>query len=236
MAQAPLSKVRFKYIKTNPIMTELIIIGAGGHAAEINEYINYAQDPSDLHPIIIKGFLDDNPQNYKAYQFTAPYLGNISEHIISSNVTYLMGIANLKHRRPIIENFLKKGASFISFTHKTAYVSPSSVIGMGSIIGPNANIGPNVKIGEFNLINSRCSLGHDTQMGNYNFISPNVCFSGFTVIGHENLFGINSVTIPNITVGNNNKIAAGMVLDQNVKDDEVVFYRFKEKVIAVPKK
>lgn len=217
-------------------MKELIIIGAGGHAAEINEYINFAQNQSDVQPIKIKGFLDDNAQSYKAYQFTAPFLGSISEHIVSTNVAYLMAIANLEYRRSIIENFLKKGANFISFIHKTAYVSPSSIIGKGSIVGPNANIGPNVKIGEFNLINSRCSLGHDTQMGNYNFISPNVCFSGFTIIGDENLFGINSVTIPNISVGNNNKIAAGMVLDQNVKDDEVVFYRFKEKIIAVPKK
>lgn len=217
-------------------MTELIIIGAGGHAAEINEYINFTQNQLDTQQIKVKGFLDDNPQSYKSYQFTSPYLGSISDHIVSKDVDYLMAIANLKYRRPIIERFLKEGASFISFIHKTAYVSPSSVIGKGSIIAPNANIGPNVKIGEFNLINSRCSLGHDTQMGNYNFISPNVCFSGFTSVGDENLFGINSVTIPNITIGNNNKIAAGMVIDQSIKDDTVVFYRFKEKVIAVPKK
>ena len=217
-------------------MKELIIIGAGGHAAEINDYINFTQNQLDVNPIKIKGFLDDNPQSYKAYQFTAPYLGPISEHIVSKDVAYIMAIANIKYRKPIIKSFLKKGANFISFIHQTAYISPSSVIGKGTIIGPNANIGPNVKIGEFNLINSRCSLGHDTQLGDYNFISPNVCFSGFTSIGHENLFGINSATIPNISVGNNNKIAAGMVLDQNVKDDEVVFYRFKEKIIAVPKK
>jgi hypothetical protein len=37
------------------------------------------------------------------------------------------------------------------------------------------------------------------------------------------------------SIGNRNKIAAGMVLGQNVSDDEVVFYRFKEKVIAIPK-
>ncbi|SMO50567.1 sugar O-acyltransferase, sialic acid O-acetyltransferase NeuD family [Saccharicrinis carchari] len=217
-------------------MTELIIIGAGGHAAELNEYINYAPCQSEAQQIKIKGFLDDNAKSYEAYQFTAPYLGSINEHIIAKDTCYLMAIANLKYRRPIIERFLAKGAKFISFIHKTALVSPSAVIGEGSIIGPNVNLGPNVKIGEFNLINSRCSLGHDTRVGNFNFISPNVCFSGFTTIGHENLFGINSVTIPQITIGNNNKIAAGMVIDQNVKDDSTVFYRFKEKVIAVPKK
>jgi bifunctional N-acetylglucosamine-1-phosphate-uridyltransferase/glucosamine-1-phosphate-acetyltransferase GlmU-like protein len=97
------------------------------------------------------------------------------------------------------------------------------------------NLGPNAKVGNFTMLNSRCSLGHDTKIGAFNFISPNVCFSGFTDIGDGNLFGINSATIPGIKVGNNNKIMAGMVLDKNVGDEEVVFYRFKEKVIAVPK-
>jgi UDP-3-O-[3-hydroxymyristoyl] glucosamine N-acyltransferase len=90
-------------------------------------------------------------------------------------------------------------------------------------------------IGKYTLINSRCSLGHDTVVGDYNFISPNVCFSGFSEVGDENLFGINSATIPGIRIGNRNKIAAGMVLDANVGDDSVVFYRFKERIFAVPK-
>ena len=61
-------------------------------------------------------------------------------------------------------------------------------------------------------------------------------FLRFTSVGNDNLFGINSATIPGITIGSRNKIAAGMIVDQNVGDDSVVFYRFKEKVIAVPRK
>ena len=72
-------------------------------------------------------------------------------------------------------------------------------------------------------------------MGDYNVISPNVCLSGFTEVGNENFFGINSATLPGIKVGDRNKISAGMILDQNVEDDSVIFHRFKERVIAVPK-
>ena len=68
-----------------------------------------------------------------------------------------------------------------------------------------------------------------------NFISPNVCFSGFTTIGDENLFGINSASIPQIKIGNRNKIAAGMVVERNIDDDTTYFHRFKEKVLAIPK-
>lgn len=214
-------------------MKDVIIIGAGGHGAEIDEYIKYSQKTRGIKEFNVIGFLDDNPGNYASYKFSAPLIGAIKEHRILKGKYYLIGIANLKYRKYFIEKFKSEGAEFVSHIHCNAYVSESAIIGEGTIIGPNANLGPNVRIGNFNLINSRCSLGHDTSIGHFNFISPNVCFSGFTKVGDDNLFGINSATIPNISIGNRNKIAAGMVLDQNVGDDAVVFYRFKERVIAI---
>jgi sugar O-acyltransferase (sialic acid O-acetyltransferase NeuD family) len=216
-------------------MKNVIVIGAGGHAAEIDEYIGYSQKVTGIKEFNIVGFLDDNPTNYEKYNFSAPLLGGIRNHEIKKELEYIIGIANLKYRRLIVDNYRKVGAHFASVIHIGAYVSTSAIIGEGSIVGPNVSIGPNVHIGKYTLINSRCSLGHDTTVGDYNFICPNVCFSGFTEIGDENLFGINSATIPGIKVGNHNKISAGMILDQNVGNDSVIFYRFKEKIIAVPK-
>lgn len=216
-------------------MTEVIIVGAGGHAAELDDYIAYNNKLSDRAELKVIGFLDDDPDSYIRYRFSGPYLGKISDHKVLKKQVYLMGIANLKYRRSIINKIVSNGGVFLTFVHKSAFVSDSAIIGEGTIIGPNVNVGPNVKIGKNNLINSRSSLGHDTVVGNYNFVSPNVCFSGFTVVGDENLFGINSASIPGIHVGDRNKIAAGMVLDQNISNESVVFYRFKERIIAVPK-
>lgn len=217
------------------IMKDVIIIGAGGHAAEIDEYIYYSQKITGKKELIIIGFLDDNPANYSRYQLSAPLIGGVRDHKVIKGHFYIIGIANLQYRRFFVEKYKAEGANFVSFIHCGAYVSGSAFVGEGSIVGPNVSIGPNVHIGKYTLINSRCSLGHDTIIGDYNFISPNACFSGFTKIGNENLFGINSATIPGIRVGNRNKIAAGMILDNNVADDSVVFYRFKEKVIAILK-
>lgn len=216
-------------------MKQVIILGAGGHAAEIDEYILYNKKYSSENNIEVIGFLDDDENSYNRYQFSAPFLGSIRDHQVRKNCFYIMAIANMNYRKPIVEKYLEKGARFTSIIHASAYISPSARLGEGVVIGPMANIGPNVVVGNFTLINSRCSLGHDTLIGNYNFISPNVCFSGFTKVGDSNLFGINSATIPGIKIGNNNKIAAGMVLHTDVGDNEVVFYRYKERIIAKPK-
>ncbi|NLT49473.1 MAG: acetyltransferase [Ignavibacteria bacterium] len=217
------------------MIKEVIIIGAGGHGAEINDYINYNNSVSNEDKIQITGFLDDNPESYSRYKYSAPLLGGIKDHKICKNCSYILGIANLTYRKKFADQFINDGAKFISVIHKSAYISPSALLGSGIVIGPMANIGPNVNIGDFTLINSRCSLGHDTIVGKYNFICPNVSFSGFTTVGDENLFGINSATIPNVKIGCRNKIMAGMIISNDVGDDETVFYRFKEKVFAKPK-
>lgn len=216
-------------------MTNVIIIGAGGHAAEIDEYIIFNEKVTRKKEINIIGFLDDNPANYARYKFSAPYIGGASDHKVLKDHAYIIGIANLDSRHFFVEKYKSEGAVFVSFVHIGAYMSMSSLVGEGCVIGPNANIGPNVTIGAFTLINSRCSIGHDTMIGNFNSISPNVCFSGFSQVGDDNIFGINSATLPSVKVGNRNKIAAGMILDRDVGNDTVVFHRFRERVFAVPK-
>lgn len=211
-------------------MNKIIVIGAGGHAAELDEYIQFINSTGKQFEIV--GFLDDNPDSYTRYQFSAKYLGTIGGHRVDPACRYVMGIANMNYRKRIVDRFLNEKAGFATIIHPTAYVSPTAKIGSGVVIAPYVNLGPNAEVGNFTLLNARVSVGHDTKLGEHNFISPNVSFSGFSVVGNENLFGINSATIPGIKVGDKNKIAAGMVLDKPVESDQVVFYRFKEKIVV----
>lgn len=214
----------------------LIIIGAGGHAAELDDYLYVAnQMGNGSVNYEILGFLDDEADSYDRYAFSAPYLGAIQAHQVRTDISYLMGIANIEHRKDITLEFLALSGHFISFVHPLANISRSATLGEGVVIAPHVNLGPNTRIGDHTIINSRCSIGHDTVVGAFNFLAPNVCLSGFTEVGDENMFGINSATIPNIRVGSRNKIMAGMTLDKSIGDDEVVFYRYREKIIATVK-
>lgn len=214
-------------------MKKIVIIGAGGNAIEIDEYIAFNNRKNRECEVI--GIIDDNEASYFKYNFSAPYLGSIKDHKINEEIFYVIAIANAAYKVPIVKRFLEEKANFINIIHSTAYVSPSAELGIGVVIAPFVNLGPNTRIGDFTLINSRASIGHDTKVGKFNFVAPNVSFSGNTVIGDENLFGVNSASIPSIVVGNRNKIAAGMILDKNVGDDSVVFHKFKEKIITVLK-
>jgi acetyltransferase EpsM len=203
-------------------MKKVIIVGAGGHAAELNDYIRVFNNIQSNEKISIVGFLDDDLNIYSNYEFDAPYLGPIKTHQIDLSVYYLMGIANINFRKSITLDFIKKGAKFTGFIHPSSVVSPSAKVHETVVISHSTSIGPKVKIGQHNLINSRCTIGHDTSIGEFNFISPLVAFSGNSVIGNENLIGTGTITLPGIKIGNSNNIGAGTVVIQDISDHKTV--------------
>ncbi len=212
-------------------MKKIIIIGAGGHAAEIRDYIAHHNKSQVNKGIEVVGYLDDDESNYHHYNYSEPYLGSIKEYKFDKSKFYLMGIANLAFRRTIIEKFIASGAEFVSLIHPTALISPSAKIGKGVVISHNASVGPKAIIGDYCVLNSRCTIGHDSVLGQYNFIGPQVAISGNTIIGNENMLGTNCCTIPSTKIGDKNKIAAGMVLYKSVGDGETVLFRHKERLI-----
>lgn len=211
---------------------KIIIIGAGGHAAEIVEYIEYINLASKDTIYDILGLLDNTKSYYKHYKFEYKFLGNIDSHSINKEAYYVLGIGDLSIRKKIIKKYLLKEAKFETIIHPTSLISSTATIGEGSIISHNVSLGPKAKIGKFCVINSRSTIGHDSEIDDNNFISPQVVLGGFTKLGSNNLLGTNSCLIPNIKIGNYNKIMAGMTVVNNVNDNEVVFYRFKEKLIV----
>lgn len=212
-------------------MKKVIIVGSGSHAAELRDYINHYNDAEPQEHIEVVGFIDDNEKNYHHYDFDEPFLGAIKNHEISTDVKYLMGIANHEFRKKIIDYIVEKGGQFTGFIHPTAIISPSATIDSTTVISHNVSVGPKVKIGTYNILNSRCTIGHDSVVGHLNFISPQVAISGYTEIGDENLIGTNACTVPKIKIGNKNKIAAGMIIYKSVDNNNTIIFRHKERLV-----
>lgn len=214
-----------------PEVKDIIIVGAGGHAAELRDYINHLNGTGRFQ-YRVAGFIDDDQQAHAHYGFVEPFLGSIADHAVRQDVDYLIGIANIKYRRRITEQLLSRGARFIGLIHPTALISPSAQIAEGVVISHNASVGPKARIGRFTILNSRCTIGHDSVLGEFNFISPQVAVSGNTSMGDENMIGTNACTIPGTTIGSRNIIAAGMVIYKPVGNDETVIFRHKERLIV----
>ena len=137
--------------------------------------------------------------------------------------------------RSEIGKLLEKKAIIGSFIHHSVIRPVNCDLGKGIIIYPFCIIEKYSNIGDYNLITSYSFISHDCNIGDNNFFSTSG-IAGTVTVGNDNYFGIRSAVVPHVTIGNNNVIQAGMIVNKSIKDNTTVFYRYKEQVLAIPKK
>jgi acetyltransferase-like isoleucine patch superfamily enzyme len=219
-------------------MRNVIILGTGGCASEITFYIEdnnlKVQESERIHILGYIDYANHIKANYDRYNFKAPVLCDIDSYEPKPNEEVLLAVMDISFRKKMIEKLKSKNAKIGSFFHHNVIKPKELNIGEGNILGPFCMIEKYATIGNYNLMISYCSISHDCVLGDNNFFSD-VRLGGTTKIGNNNSFGIRSFTLPGIEIGNNNIIQAGMLVDKSIKDDTTVFYRFKERVMVIPK-
>ena len=215
---------------------KIVIFGTGAVAAEITSQLEDS-DWGEKAGLSIKGYVASDEAgltHWKEYKYRNPYLGNFFDYEIEEEDYFVLALGNYRVKRKIVGEIKAKGGKFVTLIHPTAIVAKTAIIGEGNILDPFTMIGPNVRLGDFNLLTSQSIISHDCSVGDYNFFATSL-LCGYNHIGDDNYFGIRATTLPEISVGNRNVVQAGMIVDKNVDDDATVFYRYKERVIAVPK-
>lgn len=219
-------------------MKNIVIIGTGAVAAELTSYIDDHNSKVEFeNRFNLLGYIEYsfNIEKYWAkYNLKAPVLCDIDSYVPSANEEVLIGISDIPFRNTIINRLLKIDVHFSSFIHASVILPESVQLGIGNIIYPFCILGPNTIIGNFNMITSYSFISHDCIIGDGNFLST-AGIAGRIKIGDNNFFGIRSTVIPHISIGNDNVIQAGMIVDKSIKDNATIFYRYKEQVLAIPK-
>ena len=219
-------------------MRNVIILGTGGGASEVTFFIedNNSKLP-ESEKINILGYIDYEENikpHYEKYNFEAPVLCDIDSYEPKPDEEVLIAIMDIAFREKMINALLAKNAKIGSFFHHNVVMPENLEIGEGNIVGPFCMIEKYAKVGSYNFLTAYCFIAHDCVVGDNNFFSV-AGIAGSVKVGNNNSFGIKSCVIPYVEIGNNNVIQAGMTVDKNVKDDTTVFFRFKEKVMAIPK-
>ncbi|MBO5633155.1 MAG: acetyltransferase [Aeriscardovia sp.] len=217
-------------------MKNLIIVGTGAVAAENTCYVTTAKYKIEGDDVHLKGYIgdgDDLVKYYRHYGFTAPILGGVNDYQIEEDDRFIIAINNSQTRRRIADSLRNRGAKFANLIHPSSVIAEDAVLGEGNIISPFSIIGPKAVVGNFNGLTSYSAISHDCVVGSYNsFSSVVVC--GYCHIGDNNTFYIKSTVAPSVTIGSNCIIQAGMMVDKDVPDGTTVFYKYKERILAVP--
>lgn len=203
-------------------MKEIYIIGTGGFASEVTEYI------LDNNKYLIKGYFDINKSDFIKYNYEAPYLGNEKDFDFKSNTNVVIAISNYKLRAKIYSDLKKRNVNFPNIFHKSSFISRNSIIGEGAIICPFVSITSNVNIGKNFHANIYSYVAHDCKIGDNVTFAPSVKCNGNIIIDDDVYIGTGAI----LHQGKNNKplkigkgvtIAAGSVVTKSILENKTVF-------------
>jgi sugar O-acyltransferase (sialic acid O-acetyltransferase NeuD family) len=206
---------------------ELIIVGAGGLGREVYSWLSdfvcqslLVEHKTTYH---IKGFIDDNINALKGFDYDCGIIGTIKNHQPIENEFLVLAILHTKTKKNIVDNLTNKGASFFTLIHDSAVIGKNIFMGQGCVICPNVTITADVKLGDFVFINIGSTIGHDVVIGDFTSITPNVYICGKTNVGEMCTFGASSTIIPERKIGSGAFVGAGSVVIKNIKKNQKVY-------------
>jgi len=191
-------------------MSELLIIGAGGHAKVVVE----AAILQAKYKIV--GLTDE------AVAENSEILGYKVRRQMSDfglrRGYFIVAIGDNATRKQRFEEMLALGWEPATIVHPTAVISRYCTIGEGSMICLRASICTEAKLGQNVILNSGGIVSHECSVGAHSHISVGVSLAGRTRVGEGVLMGVASCTIPGTRIGNWSTVGAGAAVIRDVSD------------------
>ena len=195
--------------------TELLVIGAGGHAKVVIEAVRETSRECQI-------LLADQDISKKGQEvlgnISIKYLENWSELPEQCHIA----VGNNQARQQLSIVAQEQGKRPFTVVHPDASVSPSAYLGSGSFVAAKAVISAEACIGEGCIVNHGAIIDHDCRIEAYSHIAPNVTLGGDVCVCSGVLIGAGAVILPGIRIGEGAVIGAGAVVTENVKDSEIV--------------
>jgi len=171
-------------------MKELALLGGGGLALELIEYM-MGED------IKIAGYFA--PQEDSDCSQYISYLGDERVNY-SKNLKYLLasGLTSLRSKMMnFIESHNLESGQFIS---RKAHVSSMAKLGKGIVITPFASVTGNPIIGDYVFMNIYSNISHHAVVGNNVVLGPGSRVNGHCSLGNNISLGSNACLIPGTTL------------------------------------
>jgi len=197
----------------------VIILGGGSHATVVAALLR-ARDENLI------GYTDVGGES-GAPIAGAPYLGEdaVVESYDPGQVKLAMGIGGTTvamNRRKILEDWTRRGYSFLTALHPASFVDETAVLGDGVLVMAGAVVQPGCRIDDGALINTSSSVDHDCRIGAHASIAPGSTLCGGVTVGADAFVGAGATILQGVTIGDRTMVAAGAVVVSDVRAERRV--------------
>ena len=201
-------------------MKDLYIVGAGGFGREVYGWLRDMGDSSDWK---FSGFLDDNSEALKGFNYNTDVVAPINSHKVKPSQLFVCGIGDVQTKIKLCQPLLDQGAQFLTVVHPTAIVGNNVHMGQGVVLCPGVILTCDIEVGDMVMINCNSSVGHDVSIGDWSTVSAHCDLTGNTKLGRGVFIGSGARVIPSKSVGTGAIVGAGSVVIRSVAAGQKVF-------------
>lgn len=189
-------------------MQLVVVIGAGGLAAEVLEVLDLIQPNSDLMVI------SDPPVPHHEAPFIRDHWRGGTDVLtkLPPEFEYVVAIGDSVARRRLSEEALRHGGREIAVIHPNASVGPSCSLGPGVILLAGASVTAIASVGRGAILNPGARVSHHCVVGEFATIGPNAVLCGRAQVGDGVLVGAGSVLNPGVTVSSRVAVGVGALV------------------------
>ena len=198
-----------------PSPSNLIIVGAGGHALSV-------ADAAFSAGWTVVGFYSPDgagPASILGPVLSSPVLLDLSD------TAFALGIGTNHSRETVAEDISKRFAhtEIVSVVHATAWVSPHATVHPGAVILAHTSVGPGSTVGRGALLNTGASLDHESSLGDYASLGPGARTGGNVSVGERTMIGIQAGILHGVTVGSDCVVGAHSLLNSDLDSNIVAW-------------
>lgn len=194
----------------------LVIIGAGGHGAEVAAYAH------DLG-LRLAGAFDDGRAAGEWH--VTRVLGRLAdlpafchEH---AAVHYITAFGSNDVRLKMVERIdaLRiRNLTAYTLAHSSAWTGAAVDVGEGTLLAPNTLVTTRTTIGDHCILNVKASVSHDCVIGDFCNINPGATVAGNVRLGEGVYLGAGATVIEKRTIGAWTVVGAGAVVTQDLPE------------------
>lgn len=198
-------------------MSELVILGAGGHARALVELLRA------LGGWRVAAVLDANPA-------APPVLGepvrgdeSLAAGLFAAGVRQaVVAIGHNAARLAAAERLRRLGFGFPVLVHPSAVLAGSALLGEGTVVLPRVVLGAQARVGAFGILNSGCIVEHDALLAEGVHVGPGAVLPGHATVGARTLLGAGSCAVVGARIGADVVVGAGAAVVQQVPEGATV--------------
>jgi len=194
-------------------LTEVAIIGAGGHTRSL---LNIVRERFSTDTIRV--YDDSFLEGKREVIGSVPLVGPVRD--IRPDQTVVLSVGENELRK---KYFLQFDISILrdNLYHGNSIHESSALLGESNQFFANSYIGSEVEIAKNNIINSGSIVEHESVIGSHNHIAIGAKICGRVSIGDSCLIGAGSVILDRVKICDKVVVAAGSVVTKHILEPGV---------------